>query len=152
MGFLRRHMRVWTAIWALGQCTTVAAFVPRDCCAAHRSHTDETASPRCDETTPGAQCPMRGRDGPPCPMHPASATETHDHDSHQDAPASDADCVLRGTCNGPLAALAVLLSDHGITPDAVTIAPKLQGGPPLPRPVAVVLATSTAPDPPPPRA
>ncbi len=155
MGVIRRHLRAWTAIWALGQCAVLVAFIPRDCCAAHRSHADDTASHQHDDMAPGARCPMRGRDGRPCPMHRAPARHPH-HGAHTEAPAGEAPandpCAIRGTCNGPLAALAALLSNQAVTPDVVTVVPDQRDTVRRPFPVPPVLGTSPAPDTPPPRA
>jgi crotonobetainyl-CoA:carnitine CoA-transferase CaiB-like acyl-CoA transferase len=152
MGLIRRHIRTWTALWALAQCATLAAFVPRDCCAAHRSHAADTGAHPHDETTSGAHCPMRGPGGRPCPMHRAPAPFAHAHASHDEAPpASEPHCALRGSCNGPLAALAALLSDHGITSDVMTVAPNPNTGPRLPLATDAALAAATVPDTPPPR-
>jgi len=43
---------------------------------------------------------------------------------HESAPSST-DCRLGGVCDGPMAALFTLLSNHGILPDSATPLPEL---------------------------
>ena len=79
-------------------------------------------------------------DGAPCPMHAA------------EAPSPPDDCVMRGSCNGPMAALAVLLPGQGI------LAEPTQCPPDLPALGSVDVSAETAfdrarpPDSPPPHA
>jgi hypothetical protein len=151
MGVIRRHLRAWTAVWALSQCAILTALMPRDCCTAHRHGAGESAV-RCGETVPGAQCPMRSPDGTPCPMHRVLASDGHAHNSGHAKPSKDTACSLRGTCKGPFAALAALLSNQGIAPEVVTVSPDRRVGLQIPIPVPLVRATSIPPDTPPPRA
>jgi hypothetical protein len=148
---IRRYLRVCTALWALGQCAMLAAFVPRDCCAAHRPAPGE-ASGHCDETVDGVECPMRGPDGQHCPMHRRSARHGHATGPEGDQPDQAGTCSIRGNCSGPLAALGVILSAHGPVPEAVTIPfnPTVRLQARLPE--LELRAESISPDPPPPRA
>lgn len=77
------------------------------------------------------------------PVHSGEATE---------AGSADTTCTLRAVCNGPLAALASLLSAQGVTPEAVTVAADDQVRPQPSAPAEAVRSASRHPDPPPPRA
>ena len=46
MRVFRRHLRLWVAAWIAFQVVSLSAFVPRDCCAAHRPPAEE-AGGRC---------------------------------------------------------------------------------------------------------
>jgi hypothetical protein len=120
MTALRRHMRLWATFWLVFQVATLSAFVPRDCCTAHQEKA-VSASP-CHEDTPAAHCPMRNANGAACPMHSRSQTGSHTDHRHHEEPATS-DCSMRGTCNGPLAAMLSLLSNSGILPDGLVVAP-----------------------------
>ena len=39
----RRHLRLWVAAWLAFQVVSLSAFVPRDCCAAHRPPAQDQA-------------------------------------------------------------------------------------------------------------
>jgi hypothetical protein len=45
MRLLRLRLRHWAALWLLVQATSLAAFVPRECCKAHRPSRQE--APAC---------------------------------------------------------------------------------------------------------
>lgn len=163
MTVLRRHLRLWALTWLILQANALAAFVPRDCCAAHRPAVE--ARP-CHDTAAPAHCPMRDVAGRPCPMHRGNASATHgdhakpaahDHATAHTAPdATEAqhtparDCVMRGTCHGQT--FVSVLSFPGILPDLM----------PEPVPAGMpasvtdlrqqTLAGVVAPDPHPPRA
>jgi hypothetical protein len=166
MGILRSRLRGLAVTWLLLQVAWVTALVPRDCCAAHRP-----AAKGCHESVSATHCPMRAADGTPCPMHrghgghnSAEASPEHHHGSapaerhttaatQRDYPAqAPADCRLTAGCDGPLAALFALLSNHGILPDSAAVSPNVE----------IRRITTTAPDrlggrfqppdPPPPRA
>jgi hypothetical protein len=122
MDTFRGHLRALTLICLALQTATLAAFVPRDCCAAHASH---AAQPPADERAS-------------CPMHRAS----------QRSPA----CSLRGACNGPLSALPMVWSNPAVPPHAVSILPDpavSRLGDVHPRPP---IDTDSHPETPPPRA
>jgi hypothetical protein len=66
---------------------------------------------------------------------------------------AEAECVLRGTCQGPMSAIVALLSNHGGPPvESFVIAPDLRTI--LISPIAQEHVDSllASPDPPPPRA
>jgi hypothetical protein len=120
------------------QVASLSALVPRDCCASHRP---AAATSDChQDVAPPPHCPMAAAEGAPCPMHVSEAPSPQD------------DCVMRGSCNGPMAALAVLLPGHGILAEPTRCPPDL---PALGR---VDVSAETAfdrarpPDPPPPHA
>jgi hypothetical protein len=131
MTILRRHVRLWATAWLVLQAASLSAFVPRDCCAAHRP---EVAKPSCHEVAPQSHCPMRAADGKPCPMHRAPETAVHEgHGSHGDHDAAgdptddrrapERRCVIGGTCQGPT--FALILSNPGLVPDATVTMPQL---------------------------
>jgi hypothetical protein len=168
MAFWRRHLRAFAATWLVFQAAWLIALVPRDCCAAHR-----LAETSCHESTSTTHCPMRAADGTPCPMHrghsspnsdqiasvehhhEAARVERHHHagaPERKDQAPLPTDCRLTGACDGPMAVLFGLLSNHGILPEAGAFIPNVE-----------VRRVSTAvhddlggrfqpPDPPPPRA
>jgi hypothetical protein len=83
------------------QAAALAAFVPRNCCAAH-DHAGPGAERSCHEPPAAKACPMQAEDGASCPMHRPAA-----------APQDDArGCVMRGTCDGP--PLFTLLAQPGV--------------------------------------
>ena len=43
MTLFRRHLRLWVAAWIAFQVVSLSAFVPRDCCAAHRPPAEKQA-------------------------------------------------------------------------------------------------------------
>jgi hypothetical protein len=150
MATLRRRLRVCATIWLLFQTTWLLALVPRDCCAAHLPD-DAT----CHRAASAVQCPMRGPDGRPCPMHreaaPPQADTAQGHEHQHGTDPTGSDCQLKGSCAGPMSALLTLLSNHGILPDATdvetdvtTSAARIGGHPDA-------TGTSEPPDPPPPR-
>jgi hypothetical protein len=44
MTLLRRHLRLWVAAWIAFQAVSLSAFVPRECCMAHRMPAQEQAA------------------------------------------------------------------------------------------------------------
>lgn len=150
-GMLRRV----AAVWLMVQLAWLTALIPRDCCAAHRPDRHETGS---HSSMAAGQCPMRSADGTPCPMHraaPSHATHGHAHDAATGSdPSSEAPatCFLRGSCAGPMAALLVLLGNHGVLPESTTTPPDVAV-----RSIVLTVDERAAghavpPDPPPPRA
>jgi hypothetical protein len=95
---MRRHLRLFTLTWLVCQVLSLSAFVPSDCCAAHRG--TAAAGQECHGDADGL-CPMRAVTGEECPMHASGS-------------ASSAPCVMRGLCNGPAVALSALLSVPGV--------------------------------------
>ena len=163
MNILRRHVRLWATAWLVLQAASLSAFVPRDCCAAHRP---AVAKQTCHEVAPKAHCPMRAADGKPCPMHraPEPAARhgdgTQDHGTHADhdvmdnrsdgRPAPERRCVIGGTCQGPT--FALVLSNPGLLPDGAVRMPQLAIAEPLGVVRSTPLARFQPPDPRPPRA
>lgn len=58
MALLRRRLRLFVGIWLFFQVTSLSAFVPRDCCAAHRPATE--AAGHCHQPAPPPDCSLRG--------------------------------------------------------------------------------------------
>jgi hypothetical protein len=128
------RLRIGVAAWLIFQLATLWALVPQDCCATHKAqHQQQKAQ---HSTAPA------GHD------HHAM---NHGHDAAPKAPLEQ--CMMRGTCKGPMSAIISLLSHHSVPPlKAFTIAPD---------PGVTVLARAASehvccrlasPDPPPPRA
>jgi hypothetical protein len=119
MSALRHHLRFWVTTWLVFQVVSLSALVPRDCCAAHRIATEkqrtchEEAAAATRETADGDHCPMPGMAGEACPMHGTA------HDGHQ-SPARR--CTMQGTCAGPMAALFVIISNHGVLTEPLQLA------------------------------
>jgi hypothetical protein len=155
MKFSRGTIRRVAAIWLMLQMAWLTALVPRDCCAAHRPTGSGDA--KCHSQGPAAQCPMRAANGTACPMHSGAAGHgahgqdpAAEHDPQSPTPSSE--CALRGVCAGPMAALLVLLANHGILPESTTAVPDVAV-----RSITSVVGEHVAgdrvpPDPPPPRA
>jgi hypothetical protein len=139
MGAIRRHLRLWATVWLVLQAASLSAFVPRDCCAAHERADARTG---CHDETPAASCPMRSADGTACPMHRGNEAGSD----------RGAECALQGNCEGPLAALAALLSHQGITPSAVGIPFDPVTGPSSAPASEQLAGRFVPPDSPPPRA
>jgi hypothetical protein len=132
---LRQHLRPLAIAWLLSQAVSVSALAGFDCCAAHRTpKTEAKAAPSAEKVA--------------CPMHGAAPSDA--------APASDrqkpAKCVMRGTCNGPIAALLVVLSNDGIPSESIATTPGLVALAAPPRSPETFVVHSESPDPPPPRA
>jgi len=122
MAFWRRRLHHFAILWLVWQLSTLTAIVPMDCCAGHRA-----PGAHCAGSTAAMQCPMRGADGQPCPMHRPAASAHVDHaghaGDHQAPPPADA-CVMKGACGGPMAGFLALISNVAILPDA-TVLPAL---------------------------
>ena len=126
-------MRLGAATWLVCHVLAFSALLPRDCCAAHahgataarrrprpitpahdmgagRRRHDHHAAPVADHAD-GAQCPMRGADGTPCPMHDGGV-------------ASPAACQMTGVCNQPAAALAAVLMQAAVPPAVFALVPR----------------------------
>ena len=147
MTTIRRHLRMWATAWLVVQAGWVSALVPRDCCAAHQPATAH-AKGSCHESAADAHCPMPSADGTPCPMHRRQSEPGEHH--HRSTKTNE--CALRGTCEGPMAALFALLSNPGILPESVAAIPNSGiARAPLPARENIV-SRRDSPDPPPPRA
>ncbi len=136
MGFVRRHLGAWTLVWLSCQIASISALTVFDL--RPLAHQDQD----CLQAGPAEQCPMRGANGEPCPMHRGSHS-----DSHQ----GPATCTLRGTSDASGSELASLFSLVGVLPvvSATTIEPEAAVrvvSVMVPAPIALALDT------PPPRA
>jgi hypothetical protein len=111
MAAFRQHLRLLSAAWILFQVTSLSTLVPRACCMAHQS----AARPDCHEQAAVPHCAKPTGHGLASSMH-------HDHGQmHEQSPpaSSTHDCVLRGTCSGPAAALMALLATYGVLTDPI---------------------------------
>jgi len=171
----RRRLRLAVAAWLAFQVVSLSALVPRDCCAAHHPAKADRVE-RCHERADSAYCPMRSQ-GRNCPMHPQVAAEPpaddhahHGDGAHHQAVEADAagdhashtaakpesspteQCTLGGTCNAPMTALAVILSNHGVVPASTPLPANAERAlAPLNRDEHLT-SRLAAPDSPPPRA
>ena len=124
MTLFRRHLRLWVAAWLTFQVVSLSAFVPRDCCAAHRPPAQEQAA------------------DPVC-HHPQQASEP--------APEPTPECALRDGCNGPLSILGALLSPHAVLVEPTSNESVALVATTHLRPLETPIARTTPPDAPPPR-
>jgi hypothetical protein len=91
---------MWAVTWLLCYVASYSALLPRDCCAAHAHRSRPTAA-KAAEAAADATCSL--------------------HHAPEPEPPPPAECSLRGTCGGPIAALASFLSSHGILPGTVDV-------------------------------
>jgi hypothetical protein len=114
MSLLRRRLRFVAAAWILFQAATLSALVPRACCLAHEA-ASANPSTNCHDKAPVPHCATPDDNVSQCAMR-----EGHGHAHHaarSDKQPASHECALRGTCNGPAAALFALLSTHGVLTD-----------------------------------
>jgi len=104
MSFIRSRLFAFAVVWLACQVGSLSAFLPQDCCPDHRQPAAKDCHQQSAAPVAEDQCPMHQADGKPCPMHSSAG--------NQGRP-----CTMRGTCNGPAAALATLLSIPGILAD-----------------------------------
>jgi hypothetical protein len=149
MSAFRSRVRLVAAAWLLCQVTSLAAFVPEDCCAKHTAmaaskHHAEVETPDCHETAeapppepePGDDCPMKHGAGEDCPMHRS--------------PTGDC-CGISSACDGPNRSLARLFAFTAII-DAPVLSMTAPGSTPTPAaPVSPLLDRLALPDAPPPK-
>lgn len=163
MPVLRHHLRFWVTTWLVFQVVSVAALVPRDCCAGHSAPATKEKS--CHADVAAVECPLKGPNAQQCPMH-QSQPRTHESETGQQAVAphhqndhaaaaepSPADsCSMRGLCNGPMDALFAVLSAHGMMPESFAVRPDIRASfaPPVRR--ELLVSRLASPDSPPPRA
>jgi len=141
MNSFRRRLRLWVAAWLVFQAASLSAFVPLDCCAAHRAAA--SGKPGCHETPPAVECPMQAADGAMCPMHSGHHADT--------GMTPDEECSMRGTCGGPMAALSALLSNQGVLPDPFAVLPDSCASTAAAPARENLMIHRRSPDPPPPR-
>ena len=143
MTSLRRHLQLWVATWLVFQVASLSALVPLDCCAAHRPAAGDK-EPSCHERTAATHCPMRAAGGAPCPMHRGGHSDAAEKPSNE--------CLMRGTCDGPMAAVFALLSNHGVLTDSFAMLPDRQGHYLTAHARENLISRLASLDPPPPRA
>jgi hypothetical protein len=107
---LRKHLRGWTTIWLAFQLVSLSAFVPRDCCAAHRTHKAPPQAASAD-----VSCAMQHGE------HHGAAVPAPE-------PPMSGDCSLRGRCDGPMAVLLSVLSTHGVLAGSPAVSPSFDRG------------------------
>jgi hypothetical protein len=132
---LGRRVRTWARVWLVCQLAAVSAFVPRDCCAQHRP---AAAVARSHHDTGAAHHGQQAGHG----------------GMHHETPASDHDrtCVMRGTCNGPLDAVATLFMGPGLPLTPYSLLDDSAARRTMPPADASALDSLTLPATPPPRA
>ena len=160
MSAFRSRVRLVAAAWLLCQVTSLAAFVPEDCCEKHKAvaaskhhaevetaasqHHAEVETPDCHETAeapppepePGDDCPMKHGAGEACPMHRS--------------PTGDC-CGISSACDGPNRSLARLFAFTAIV-DAPVLSMSAPGSTPATAaPVSPLLCRLARPDAPPPK-
>jgi hypothetical protein len=130
---LRKHLRAWATAWLAFQLVSLSAFVPRDCCAAHKTH----EAPAAKAATADASCAQQHGDH---------------HAASRPAPQPDpSECSLRGRCDGPMAVLLSVLSTHGVLTDSPSVPPVLDRGSLAMLPRESLIGRFVPPDSPPPR-
>jgi hypothetical protein len=141
MASIRRRLRLWAAVWLLLQAASLPAIAARNCCAVHRSESARD-EPSCHKNVTATTCPMPAADGTPCPMHKGdgAAGQTRER------------CVMRGTCDGPMAALFPTLGALGILPDVATMMSDTHADAAAAQTLENLIRRLTPPDTPPPRA
>jgi hypothetical protein len=134
----RRGPQIWVALWLVCQMSTLMALVPRDCCAAHRPEQGD---------------PHAGH-GPVAPAAPAASADEHaHHQMHQEDVPPVRQCAVRGTCDGPMAALMAVLSIQVVPPsEAFHVLPDLRVVAAIRSADQVLTSLLAPPDAPPPRA
>ena len=62
MAVVRSQLRVFATTWLIVQALSLAALMPRDCCAAHRPAANRPAAPACHESShrPAVDCRLTG--------------------------------------------------------------------------------------------
>lgn len=133
---MRRRLPLLVGAWLVFQAASLAAMLPRDCCAAHRP-ADAHETPHCERTAPVPHCPMRAADGTPCPMHRVATP--------------DNDCAMSGACGGPFGGLSAVLSQHAVLAARIAVPADLMTTLGAPARSEDLLSLLTPPDPPPPR-
>src|SRR4051812_32251278 len=117
MTSIRRRLRLWAAIWLILQAASLPAIAARNCCAVHRAESAQRET-SCHKTVAATTCPMPAADGTPCPMH--TGERAHDRQAER--------CVMRGTCDGPMAALFPSLGALGVLPTVGGMAADVHAG------------------------
>lgn len=140
---IRWRLRLWVAAWLVCQVASLSALVPSLCCGDQRPASSDKKD-SCHENVAATHCPMLAAEGTACPMH---------RGSHEDAGENASDrCSMRGTCDGPMAALSALLSNHGVLTDSFEILTDLHASSAAIHTRESLTNRLASPDPPPPRA
>jgi len=134
MGSIRRHLVLWTIAWLSCQIASLSALAFVDAAA-------QTAK-NCIQAGPAEQCPMRGTEGEPCPMH---------RGVHTDARGQNESCTLRSTTAGAATLLGAVFSVPAVMPAAAFASP-MPAAMSVASPRASLAAVSVLLDTPPPRA
>ena len=100
---LRQSLRQFAIAWLVIQVVSLSALAGFDCCASHRAAKQQ------------AKAAQAAAEPTLCPMHAAARNTDR-------APEK---CVMRGTCNGPMAALFVLFTNNGIPSESPVTTPAL---------------------------
>jgi hypothetical protein len=115
-GAVRRQIRLWATVVLVLQVAPLMAFLPHDCCPAHKRAARGAES--CHETKAATYCPMHHAKAV-APSHSAHG-QALEPQATPDSKRAAGDCSMRGTCSGPAAMLA-LLAQHAVMPDAVRV-------------------------------
>jgi hypothetical protein len=148
MVFLRRHIRFLASAWIVFQAASLSALVPRACCLAHQTSL-ATPSTDCHDKAPAPHCSTPA-DDMTCAMHhrhtvPPDGTEQNDR-----KPAHE--CAIRGTCDGPIAALLTIFATHGVLTNSFEALPDLRSTTTARSATDQLIGLFVPPDAPPPRA
>lgn len=95
MTAIRRYVRAVAMTWLLCQATSLAAFVPEQCCVTHAAEAaakQKAADEACHETPPAEP-----KEGDACPMHHGTQQRSHEC------------CAMTNACDGPGVQLASLI-------------------------------------------
>jgi hypothetical protein len=87
--------------------------------------------------------------------HGAARAEHQQHApaaAGRESQAPPSDCKLMGACDGPMAALFALLSNHGVVPESAAVIPNVEVRPSVTTVHDHIGGQFQPPDPPPPRA
>jgi hypothetical protein len=135
---LRRRLRLWATVSLLLQTAWLFVLVPGSCCAMHDK---AETTPACHEETPATHCPLKATSGAACPMHGGGHAAEHRER-----------CTMQRGCDGPMSALATLLSAHGVLPEAFELIAESRHSAAPPPDREQPFGLLSAPDSPPPRA
>ena len=83
-----------------------------------------------------------------CCLAHSGAAQASEHRCHESVPQT---CAIRGTCDGPVAALLTFLSNIGVPNVSYGLAPELRASLIGVSPTENLISPAVSPDPPPPR-
>jgi len=113
MQFIRRHLALWTCAWLACQIVSVSAMALFD------AGVGTASGKTCVQVGPAEQCPMRGANGEPCPMHRGGDTDHHE---------KDGSCTLRSTTQASAPVWGSVFSAPGILPIASSVVDVIDRG------------------------